>query len=321
MGRVSSLAIATTAAPAFCVHTTNQLGTHVFSTLFVGQANPGIQTDITNGVMNDQFQFLGLDDPTGQNATGFSIGVLSSTLDPAKGTWPANNPEDWSFLADPTGVSMGLPTQQLTGGVITNNALTAGPNAITLVLSLLGVNTSLEMKNVKLAATVSSTTSTPAPPPSQLASGFVTFDSVSGSGVNEGLCGDITVESLAQTPIPSALTTGTTACAEAYTSCGANQPVTANCNSLLDAMVGGCKILGGVVTAINPTQPDVPGSGTTVLTLVSGFHKKVTVPSGDTDAYSSYFTLGLTREHFSGEACTASFQCQVGQTCTNGVCQ
>jgi hypothetical protein len=96
-------------------------------------------------------------------------------------------------------------------------------------------------------------------------------------------------------------------------------PVTANCNSLLDALVGGCNVVLGLA-AINATQPDVAGNGGKVTKLTVGAKNKVTVPAGDTDAYSSYLTFAAERAHFSGESCTTSAQCQTGQTCTNKVC-
>jgi hypothetical protein len=163
----------------------------------------------------------------------------------------------------------------------------------------------------------------PAPPPTKLATGLVVFQTLTATGASQGLCGDITVQSLAQIPIPSALTTGTAKCTEGYTYCGTGMPVSASCNSLLDAIVGGCKVVGGFITAFNATQPDVPPSGGgSVVTLKVGASKKVTIPTGDEDeAYSAYLQFAANRAHFTGESCTTPSQCQAGQACTAGVCK
>jgi hypothetical protein len=126
-------------------------------------------------------------------------------------------------------------------------------------------------------------------------------------------------------PAPAALTQGTAACvacanSHAYTFCGTGNPVGPTCNSLLDVIVGGCGVTPLCVSAIAPTQPDVAGSGT-VVPLSNGTNAKVTLPAGDLDAYSSAFTFAATRAHFTGETCTASAQCQTGQSCTSGVCK
>jgi hypothetical protein len=179
------------------------------------------------------------------------------------------------------------------------------------------------MRNATVAGTVNSNPApdVPAPPPATLATGLTVFQTITANGTDQGLCGDITVQSLAQIPIPSALTTGTAKCTEGYTYCGANMPVGATCNSLLDAIVGGCSVLGGLVKAINPTQPDVP-VGASVQTLSAGSNKKVTLPEvPDNDAYSAFLQFEANRAHFTAESCTMTTVCQTGQTCTSSVCK
>jgi hypothetical protein len=179
------------------------------------------------------------------------------------------------------------------------------------------------MRDAKIAAAIGTATDTPAPPPSALAAGLVVFETITATGAADGLCGDITVGSLAQIPIPQVLTMGLTNCTAGYTYCGTNMPVGATCNSLLDVLIGGCKVAGGFATAVNATQPDVPPAGVaTVTTLVAGANKKVTVPAAaDSEAYSAFLQFAANREHFTGESCTASTQCQTGQACTAGVCK
>jgi cysteine-rich repeat protein len=323
--RMTSISISSSAGPAFCVHGENALGTKAITTLALGQLNPPLQTDVTNGTVNVFTQFFSLSSLEGVSSTSFEIGVLDGTLDPAKGTWPTSgNPVDWWFSADPTAVSNGIPTGILGGGALANGALSAGPSTVNVDLTLGGSAAALTMRDAKIVADIPTTPApnTPAPPPTAVAAGLVTFQTLVATGTGQGLCGDITVQSLAQIPVPSALTTGTTKCSQGYTYCGASMPVGASCNSLLDVLVGGCSI-GGFITAVNATQPDVPPSGsTTVQALTAGTGHKVTVPAAaGTEAYSAYLQFAANRAHFTAESCTATTTCQTGQSCTSGVCK
>ncbi len=326
---MTALQLANTAAPAFCTPTANALGTRVITGTAIGQINQTLQTAINNGQLNDMLQFIDLDDLTGTNATGFNLGFIDSILDPAKGTWPTTgNPIDWWFLANSDVVSQGLPTQLLSNGTISAHTLMVGPGTVTLPLSLGGASVVFQLEDTWLNAMIGNATDTPTPPPSQLASGLDVFETITGTGTNQGLCGNVTVQSLAQTPVPQVFTTGTTACeacgntSHTYTYCGANSPVGATCNSLLDVVVGGCAVFGCFAPLVNPTQPDVAGNGGTVTTLTLGTNNKVTVSNADQDAYSSYFHVSLNRAHFTGETCQTSTDCQLGQTCSaTNVCQ
>ena len=215
-------------------------------------------------------------------------------------------------------------------GSLVNYALTAGPSDVSLSLNLGGSPALLKMRAAKMSATIASATDVPAPPPSQLASGLTVFETVTANGTGQGLCGNITVDSLAQIPAPSVLTTGSTACVSCngyhtYTYCGANNPVSDSCNSLLDVLVGGCgigDIFGAcLVTAVNPEQPDVPASGSVKTLTFSGNKIPASQTTGDEDAYSSYLTFTSNRAHFTGETCGATSDCQSGKTCTSGSCQ
>jgi cysteine-rich repeat protein len=326
--RMTSLVIQATPAPAFCTPTTNRLGTQSFTSTFVGQVNPQLQTDIDSGFTNILTQMYGLDDLTGvADPSGLSIGFLSGTLDPAKGPWPGSSPIDWWFLADPTSVTAGVANDILGHGALAARALTAGPGDVNLSQVLGGV---LRMRSARIAAILngSPAPNVPPPPPAQLAPGLTVFQTVTASGTGQGLCGNITVESLSRVPIPPTLAQGgTTACgacagSKQYTACG-GQPVGPNCNSLLDALVGGCKIVSCLITAINATQPDVAGTDGDIDTLTLGALNKVplTLTTGNDDAYSSYMKWNANRAHITGEACTATSDCQAGKTCTGGVCQ
>jgi hypothetical protein len=136
------------------------------------------------------------------------------------------------------------------------------------------------------------------------------MQSINATASGKGLCGNITVESLSLIPIPEVLTTGTTACSSScagtkkYTYCGSGQPVGLSCNSMLDAIVGGCKvdfILPCVTTVINATQPDVAGSGYQgALTLGAGNKVPLNQSQGNTRAYSSFLNFTANRGHATG---------------------
>ncbi len=319
--RMSSLAIATTAGPAFCVHKGNALGSQALNALAVSLIlNPALTTDVGNATVNVLTEFLGLTDDTGSNATGFSIGIVDATPDPAKGTWPGNNPTDWWFLAGPGVVNMGLPTGKLTNGKLVNHALTAGPNTVSLTITLSGTPANLTLNNAKIAGTVGNATDTPAglPASTKLESGLMVLETITANGNNQGLCGDITVASLKAIAVPAALLQGgADACTQNYTAA----------NSLLDVLVVGCNVTSPLpLTAVNPTQPDVAG-GAKVTKLTAGTGNVVALPAGDNDAYSAFLQFATTREHFSGQSCTSSAECQetpatpsTPQACTGKVC-
>jgi cysteine-rich repeat protein len=335
--RFTAVAIASTAAPAAlnCMPSTNRLGAQALTTTALSQLNPQLQTQVTSGAVNVMAQFLGLTDLTGVSDTGFSIGVLDAIPDPAKGAWPmAGNPEDWWFLADHSTVSMGLPTGLFMNANINNRNLTGGPNNVTLTLNLGGSPALLTLLNAHIAGTVNGNPApnVPAPPPAQLAAGLTVFQTITANGAGQGLCGNITVASLAQIPVPQAIAMGgTTACSacpnsHAYTYCGMGQPVSATCNSLLDVIVGGCGVVpvfGNCLgTAVNPTQPDVPSGATVQQLTVGGTLNKVQQNvASDMDAYSAYLTFTANRAHFTGETCTQTSDCQTGKTCQAGVCK
>ena len=333
VARMTSVAISGNAAPSFCTPTTNALGTMAITSTALSNVNTPLQNGINAGTTNLMTQFLGLTDLTGVASSGFTVGVADAELDPAKGAYPMNNPIDWWFLGVHSTFANGLPTGQLMNGSLVARNLTAGPSDVSLTLLLAGSPALLEMLNARISATINGTPApdVPAPPPAALAAGLTVFQTITGSGANQGLCGNITVESLAQIPIPQTLTTGTTACgvcanSHTYTYCGMGNPVGPGCNSLLDALVGGCGVLpvfgSCLATAINPTQPDVASGGAIQSLSVGGALNKVQQTTlGDKDAYSSFMTFDANRAHFTGETCATTADCQSGLTCTAAVCK
>jgi len=329
--RLTSLAVSGAPAPASlgCGPNTNALGTQVVTSVGLSQLNAALQSAIDAGTSNTLLQARNLTDLTGSSATGFDLGVVNGYLDPARGTYPGNAPIDWWFLADPSGLSSGLPTSLFTGAALANHSLAAGPSNVPIDIPLWGSSSSVQLLAAHLRGTVTvpPVPDIPAPPPAQLATGLTVFQQLAGNGAGQGLCANITVQSLAQVPVPPTFVQGATACeacvgSNQYTSCGSG-PVGPNCNSLLDVLVGGCRVGSGclvAVAAINPTQPDVPYSASVTPLVSSGSLNKVTPPANDLDAYSAYFTFAANRAHLTGQTCTSSTQCQTGMACIADRC-
>jgi hypothetical protein len=128
--------------------------------------------------------------------------------------------------------------------------------------------------------------STPAPPPAlaHLRPGLMATQTLSGI-----LCSTVIVDSLAKVPVPAELATS---CGSTF--CGADQPVGASCNSVLDLLVGGC----GATAA--PLQPDVGHEGPQELTV--GANKKVPTAQtdGNTCGYSANYNFSAQRAHATG---------------------
>jgi hypothetical protein len=300
--RVTTMTVQNGASPNWCVPSTNQFGS-ALTTAAKDSFNDTLKTDVDAGTLNILMQYLALDDLTGQDDGAFEIGMLSGTPDPDKGAWVPPGSIDWWFLAVPSTVDAnGLPIERIKPGSIAGGNVQAGPN--TTAIFFLG--NFLTMRDARARATIGSATNVPAPPPPGLASGLTAFQTTSAATSSLGLCGNITVASLANVPAPQALTTSgsfTSRCRSScsnsleYTYCGAGNPVTASCNSLLDVVVGGCRAV-LCSTVIYKKQPDV-GAGSSPPAAISNDaskNNKVTIVEPN-DAYSSYFQFQTTRAH------------------------
>ncbi len=294
--RITNLTVMRGTAPGYCTPTTNQFGKALTSSA-ASSFNSSLQTDVDNGVLDTMFDFQNLDDLTGQNDASLSVGVVNGSLDARAGTWTAPGAIDWWFLANASDVdSSGLPVFQLSPAAISSYVLTGGPNKIVMQYS----QWPLTMLDANLKANIgtSPAPNQPAPPPqaSQLASGLVTFQTMNAASSGLGLCGNVTVGSLAAVPAPQQICNGgSNACDEGYTYCSSGT-VTSTCNSLLDVLVNGCKVY-GFITVIHKTQPDVGVGGNPPNSLTaSGTYHKVTV-SQPNDAYSAYFQFQSQRAH------------------------
>ncbi len=295
--RMGSAAISKAASPSFCAAApANRLGDAI-SDLGLGQLNDGLKAGIDDGGTNIIIQAVGLEDLTGANAT-FDFGITSGSTDPAAGMWPGPDPLDFSFLLDPATLgSDNLPTGQMASSS-TGSVFSGGPGTVVLALTIDGNPASLEMLDAAVQGRFDTLTSVPSPPPAMLAPGLVVSEAMIANGPGEGLCGGVTVESLAQIPVPGALTgSGLTACSEGYTECGPGG-VDATCNSLLDVFVGGCQVL--FLPVLTPTQPDLMNGGP--ATLTPGAMRKVpeSETTGNRNAYSTFIQFAARRAHVTG---------------------
>jgi cysteine-rich repeat protein len=304
--RMSSVAIHVGATPSWCSRPENGLGT-ALTELAVNQVNDGLTSGIANGGTNILVQALGLDDLTGQSDGDFNLGITTGKTDPAAGTWPANDPLDWSFLLDPgTLDANGFAKARLAPSKLSGGALTGGPSTVGMQLSISGSPALLEILEGRAVGRVGTATSKP-PVPAALSGTGMVFETIAADGDQEGLCGNVTVDSLAKIAIPQALTEAATKCGDCpdgsvtYTYCGDGAPVGPNCNSLLDALVGGCKVIACAAPVIIPTQPNVKNGGAT-LAPEGALHK---VPeaqtNGNRDAYTSYFKFTAKRQRITGQ--------------------
>ncbi len=243
---------------AFC--TANALGHQALTSTGLSQIQPSITTDVGNGTINVMFKFTG-SGATPADLTGttgaVTLGSLAGTPDtPDAGGYSGSSDLDWWYTVDPASIDANRNPLSTLPGTYTNKTLTAGPGRLTLAITLSGSPAKLDMWNVDLRAAVGANaalkTSTGAPP-GHLASehdlaGLESYGTagVGANGPAGELCGNITAQSLAGVPVPMLIAKGgTDACTAGYV---------AGTNTLLDVIVGGCKVL--IISAINPTQPD-----------------------------------------------------------------
>ncbi len=332
LARMTSLQILAGPSPSFCATSGNAIGSTAISGLALSQLNAPISDAIDGGLSNILVAFEGLTDLTGVASPTLKLGFVDAVPDATKGVWPgAAASLDWWFTAAHSYVLAGA-VRQTVAGSLTARELAAGPGTLALPMILGGVPTQLDLRNVAIAASVDSSPapSKPAPPPAHLASGLTVFESLSATQATQGLCGAATVASLAKVAIPAQLAAGgSTACgtcagSHAYTAC-ATGVVDANCNSLLDLIVGGCKVIGCQLTAVTATQPDVAataGGTVTALTLDSTTGKVSAPVDTDLDGYSISFSFTANRVHLTSQDCAVNADCQAGQTCSpTNLCQ
>src|SRR6478735_9024828 len=266
--RMTSISLQRVSAPASCAPTTNALG-KAFGSIAAALINDQLKHSISAGSLNNLMHFGDLEDPTGaSDDSSLTVGVLPAFPDAANGTWPGGTPLDFWFRVPSASVNaQGVPLSSLPGS-LTARALSVGPGLLQLPLTLGGAPSTFSVTNARLLATLDATPepNVPAPPPTNLAPGLTVFRTITGSGSGQGICGNVTVESLAHIPVPASLASGAQtpcmACAgsHAYTAC-TGTTVEPGCNSMLDVLVGGCKTASCFLTVVTATQPDVPAPG------------------------------------------------------------
>jgi hypothetical protein len=220
--------------------------------------------------------------------------------------WSPTNIDSW-FLADAGQIdASGAPTEIFTPASISSRILEAGPSfVVAQTISGTTPNT-FDLADTKLRVRIddSPPPDVPAPPPASLAPGLAVFQSFTGAGTDQGMCGALTVGSFVNVVLPQEFSLGPNACQPAsvcsdsrtYTYCGPGQPVGPNCNSMLDVLVGGCKVTALCVPAVKPTQPDVGSGGNPPAPLAFAADGKVH-PSVPTDGYSFYIRVNGRRAH------------------------
>jgi len=196
---------------------------------------------------------------------------------------------------------MRIATSQVTAH-ISAKVLTTDPAEVVIMISLAGVPATLDMLNTKIIGnigaaskpTISANGGTPGHLPAEhLDPNLTSFAAVT----NGKLCGDVTAQSLANVPVPTALQSGQlTACSQGYTAS----------NSLLDVLIGGCTVF--FTTQIKSmSQPDGSRSGSDTFTFSASSStkqvnacKKNNVTANLTDClrdatYSGFFTFTSDR--------------------------
>jgi cysteine-rich repeat protein len=340
--RMTSLIVEDGAAPSYCTPGTNAFG-KVFPAGVVDLVNSDLDDSLKVASLNLMLEFSGLDDLTGQNQASISLGILSAALDPKHtGGWSEGAIDYW-FLADAASIdAQGNPVAFIPAASLTGGELSA--DAAQVVLPFGGSTLELLAAHLRASVDAVPAPDVPAPPPAALAPGLVVFRTLTATDAAQGLCGNATVSSLAKVPLPHSFASGgispcvapsTVTClspptitSHAYTWCGEHcgnpgdpdydasgcdscdpdrchtNPVGPGCNSLLDAVVGGCVVNPpDCVEAFLPTQPDIGTGGQSPKPLSNDptQNDKVT-PSVATDGYSSYFRFAANRAHLTNNS-------------------
>jgi cysteine-rich repeat protein len=248
--RVTSLAF-NSGTDAVC--TQNALGKALFpgggsSTDAGTQVNGAVASAVADGSISLLFRLLGLDDLSGTTDAAVSVGVLGGT--PVAGTgYDGTNDVDWWYTADPATIDVDRNPLTIFDGSVSGHVLLAGPGRVAFTFDFSGTPLALSLSSVVLRSmngAISTPLASAGTPPGHLAVEQIdpTLQSYQTS-TGGRLCGNVSALSMAQVPIPSALTGGgLTACSQNYSTA----------NSLLDMIVNGCTIF--FVQVVKPTQPD-----------------------------------------------------------------
>lgn len=242
--------------------TKNALGSAISGGTAQNQLQASLDDGVADGSISILMRMLGLDDLTGTSDTSVSLGVLVG--EPVMGTgYDGTSDLDWWYVADPTTIdAQRRPTATL-AGAFKGSELTAGPGSVTLNLVLGGSPAPLRMTSTRItvaSGAVSKPTVSAGMAPGHVAAtrldpalvSYAAAGQRSDTGAGK-LCGNVTAQSLAKVPIPTALTEGLFKCSQGYTTD----------NKLLDAIVGGCTVF--FANQIRSTQPDGADASAPVL--------------------------------------------------------
>jgi len=287
-------------SPAVCTPRSNAFG-GAFSSVGLAGVNAQLAAAVADGSLNQILQLLDLDDPIAVDDPDLDVGVLAAEVDPRGST---QGLDAW-FVAAAAGLDGNdLPAIRLPGS-IAGRELTAGPERIEVAF----LDGAVTIRDARVTAWVETATSLPAPPPDSFAAGFLAFEAIQAIDGTHGLCGNLTVGSLAVLPAPADFASGGAAecsasCAgsRGYTWCGSGNPVGPGCNSMLDVLVSGCVVSPPLcLPLIVPTQPDVGTAGLPPVTLVADPSTgKVTIAEPD-DAYSTWLEFASERVHLTNQ--------------------
>lgn len=292
--RLTRLALQPGAAPSWC-DGANRLG-RAFGTT-TGPLNDTIASQITSNAMLLGLWLLDANVPPVQPDPELSVGVVGLTTD-TRSPVTASTRDAW-FRVPAMWLFGSGPAYRFSPGRLRDELLRAGPANVTMPF----LGTTLNLRAALLRARFGAESSTPNEPPLRIAEGLTTPNELLGSDAEVGLCGEVTVASLARVPIPTFFTSGPGACSDscagsrAYVACPSGS-VTASCNSMLDLLVSGCAAGGACAfPLVDAIQPDRGAGGGVPRVLVADEETgKVTVAEPN-DAYSAYFHFTGLRAH------------------------
>lgn len=294
--RMAQIELVDGVSPASCTPNTNAFGS-AFTTTGLAAINAELAAVIADGSLDQLLQLVALDDPAAVGDPEVEVGIVSGAPDPRGG---AGGLDGW-HVADPLSLDDDdLPVVLLSGAVAARE-LVAGPSRIEIGF----FGGTLAVRDSRVAALVGPLTSTPDPPPDQLAAGFQAFEVLQAADGQHGLCGNITVGTLGLLPMPAELGSGgagecSAACtgSGSYVDCGPGIPVGPDCNSLLDVMVSGCAVVPPLcIQLVEPTQPDVGTGGQPPLVLAADPTTYKVAVAEPEDAYSSWLEFVSQRVH------------------------
>lgn len=289
-------------APSYCVHRGNVFGKAFSADQVREQLADSIKAAQRGGAGNLMFAIPGLDDLTGTNDADIEVGILGADLDPRRASTWTPSAIDWWFVGRPTGIDSSDNLLHVLSGGITSSVLLVGPNRVDLHVVSGTTPSIFDSRDTMFRAKVLDTPApdVPAPPPSALGAGLVVFQEMDAMGSDMGLCGALTVQSLADIQIPSDFQFDGRVSCQANSECGpADQENFTRrydaTNTMLDLVVGGCRVL--CSPAVVPTDPDVGVNGNAPNALEADKTTgKVTVIEPD-DAFSFWVNLATNRAH------------------------